>query len=112
MPGTADRWPKNDIIFPTTIGTPLDNHRVLHEFKKIIIKAGLPNIRFHDLRHTSITLLLEMGTLVNTIQSRAGYSKASLTTDIYGHASVRDQEQVAEAIDELVIPVAVRQHVK
>lgn len=104
----GNRWQENDLIFPTTIGTPLDNHRVMHEFKKILRRAGLPNIRFHDLRHTSITLLLEMGTPVNTVQRRAGHSKASVTTDIYGHASVRGQEQAAEAIEELVIPIAVK----
>jgi integrase len=104
----GNRWQENDLIFPTTIGTPLDNHRVMHEFKKILRKAGLPDIRFHDLRHTSITLLLELGTPVNTVQRRAGHSKASVTTDIYGHASVRGQEQAAEAIEDLVIPVAVK----
>jgi integrase len=56
----------------------------------------------------SITLLLEMGTPVNKVQRRAGHSKASVTTDIYGHASVRGQEEAAEAIEELVVPVAVK----
>jgi len=71
-------------------------------------KAGLPEIRFHDLRHTSISLLLESGTPVNTVQRRAGHSKASVTTDIYGHGSARGQDQAAEAIEDLVVPVAVK----
>jgi integrase len=102
------RWQENNLIFPTTIGTPLDNHRVTREFKSILEKAGLPNIRFHDLRHTSISLLLEMGTPVNTVQRRAGHSKASVTTDIYGHATARGQEQAAQTIEDLVVPVAVK----
>ena len=104
----GDRWQENDLIFPTTIGTPLDNHRVTREFKSILKKAGLPEIRFHDLRHTSISLLLESGTPVNTVQRRAGHSKASVTTDIYGHGSARGQDQAAEAIEDLVVPVAVK----
>jgi integrase len=45
---------------------------------------GFPDIRFHDLRHTSISLLLAMGNMINMVQGRAGHSKATVTTDIYG----------------------------
>lgn len=102
------RWQENDLVFPTTIGTPLDYGRVTKEFKSILKKAGLPDLRFHDLRHTSISLLLEGGTPINTVQQRAGHSKASITTDIYGHSSLRSQNQAADTIEELVVPVAVK----
>lgn len=104
----GDRWQENELIFPTTIGTPLDNHRVTDEFKSILKKAGLPNIRFHDLRHTSISLLLDAGMPVNAVQGRAGHSKPSVTTDIYGHTTARGQEQAAGIIENLVVPVAVK----
>ena len=72
------------------------------------MKAGLPDMRFHDLRHTALSLLMDMGIAVTTVQQRAGHSKASVTTDIYGHSMSRSQEKAAEQIDELVTPVAVR----
>jgi integrase len=60
-------WKENDMIFTTSIGTYIDQTRVSREFKHILRKANLPDIRFHDLRHTSISLLLDIGTPVNTV---------------------------------------------
>jgi integrase len=102
------RWQENDLIFPTTIGTPLDHKRVTTEFKGLLQKAGLPDMRFHDLRHTSISLLLENGIPLNTVQKRAGHSKASVTADIYGHAMAGSQNQAAEDIETLVVPFEVK----
>ncbi len=104
----GDAWQENDLIFPTTTGTPMEGHRIYEEFKELLQKAGLPDIRFHDLRHTSISLLIDPGIAVTTVQQRAGHSKASVTTDIYGHAMGRAQDQAAEKIEELVTPVAVK----
>jgi len=103
----GNRWQENDLVFPTTIGTPLDHKRVTKEFKELLQKAGLPDMRFHDLRHTSISILLEMGTPLNTVQRRAGHSKASVTADVYGHAMAGSQNEAAEKIEALVVPIAV-----
>ncbi len=104
----GDRWKENDLIFPTTIGTPLDHKRVTGEFKNILKRAGLPDIRFHDLRHTSISFLLEMGMPVNTVQRRAGHAMASTTINIYGHAMAGTQMEAAEKIEEWITPVAIK----
>jgi integrase len=104
----GNRWQENDLIFPTTIGTPLDHKRVTKEFKELLHKAGLPDMRFHDLRHTSISLLLEMGTPLNTVQRRAGHAKASVTADVYGHAMAGSQNEAAQNIEAVVVPIAVK----
>jgi len=101
----GDRWQEHGMIFTTSIGTYIDQTKVSRAFKQILRQAGLPDIRFHDLRHTSISILLENGTPVNTVQSRAGHSKASVTTDIYGHAMARSQQQAARMIEEIVKPL-------
>jgi integrase len=98
----GERWQENDLIFPTTIGTPLDYKRVTKEFKRLLKRAGLPEIRFHDLRHTSLNTLMEMGLPVNTVQRRAGHTRASTTVDIYGHATAQSLEEAAEKIEELI----------
>jgi len=103
----GDKWKENDLIFTSSIGTYMDQSRVHKEFKRLLTKAGLPDLRFHDLRHTSLSFLLENGTPVNTVQQRAGHSKASVTIDIYGHALAGSQNQAADRIDELVNPIAV-----
>ena len=103
-----DKWQENEMIFTTWIGTYLDQSKVSKELKRILKKAGLPNIRFHDLRHTSISFQLEMGTSLNTVQQRAGHSKASVTSDIYGHTLEHSQDVAAERIEEMVTPIAVK----
>ncbi len=100
-------WTEDSLMFTNSLGTFLDDSKVSKEFKKVLKKAGLPSIRFHDLRHTSISFLLEMGTPVNTVQQRSGHSKASVTTDIYGHPIGHSQEEAAEKIEEKITPVAV-----
>ncbi len=104
----ADKWQENDLIFTSSIGTYMDQSKVSKEFKRLLKKAGLPNLRFHDLRHTSLSLLLEMGTPVNTVQRRAGHSKASVTVDVYGHAMAGSQNQAADRMDEMMTPIAVK----
>ncbi len=106
--GVKDKWQENEMIFTTGIGTYLDQAKVSKELKRILTKAGLPNIRFHDLRHTSISFQLEMGTSLNTVQQRAGHSKASVTSDIYGHTLEHSQDVAAERIEEMVTPIAVK----
>ncbi len=99
----GDHWKENGMIFTTSIGTYIDQTKVSREFKRLLKQAGLPDIRFHDLRHTSISFLLDIGTPVNTVQSRAGHSKASVTTDIYGHVMAHSQDEAAENIEGIVI---------
>ena len=104
----GDKWQENGLIFTSSIGTYMDQSKVSKEFKRLLKKAGLPNLRFHDLRHTSLSLLLEMGTPVNTVQRRAGHSKASVTVDVYGHAMTGSQNQAADRMDEMMTPIAIK----
>ena len=57
----GERWKENDLIFPSTTGTPMEPRNLIRNFKKALKDSGLPNIRFHDLRHTSATLQLQQG---------------------------------------------------
>ena len=99
---------ENDLIFPNTLGKPMSGKNMFVEFKNILKKNGLPNIHFHDLRHTSISFLLDSGTPVNTIQRRAGHSKASMTTDIHGHSMGHSEDEAAARKEEMIRPVAVK----
>jgi integrase len=100
-------WVENELIFPNMLGKPMACENMYVEFKKFLKENDLPDIRFHDLRHTSISFLLDMGTPINTFQQRAGHSKASVTTDTYGHSMAHSQDEAAERLEELLTPVAV-----
>jgi len=101
----GERWEENDLIFPNSLGRPMGCENMNTEFKRLLAENGLPKIRFHDLRHTSISFLLDSGTPINTVQKRAGHSKASVTTDTYGHSLSRAEDEAAERIEEIVTPV-------
>lgn len=102
------RWEENDLIFPNTIGKPMSCWNMYKDYKRLLSENGLPAINFHALRHTSLSFLLDMGTPINTVQQRAGHSKASITTDTYGHSLSHSEDEAADRLEELITPVAVK----
>jgi integrase len=104
----GSKWEENNLVFPNMLGKPMAGENMTKEFRKILLANKLPVIRFHDLRHTSISILLDLGTPVNTVQQRAGHSKASVTTDTYGHSLSHSEVEAAERLEELLTPVAVK----
>ncbi|MBA3639920.1 MAG: tyrosine-type recombinase/integrase [Acidobacteria bacterium] len=70
-------WTDSGHVFTTPIGTPLDPRNVTREFRALVLSAGLPAIRFHDLRHTAATLLLALGVDPRTIMETLGHSQIS-----------------------------------
>lgn len=65
----GDRWQEYDLLFPSTLGTPMDPSNMYKDFKDTLKMAGLPAIRFHDLRHTAATLMLQQGTHPKIVSS-------------------------------------------
>jgi len=103
----GDRWQEYDLLFPSTLGTPMDPSNMYKDFKDSLKKAGLPDIRFHDLRHTAATLMLQQGTHPKIVQERLGHSSISLTMDTYSHVLPSMQEEAAEKMDEILVPIEV-----
>ncbi len=82
----GEGWQEHDYVFCTPIGTHLNPTRdMLDQLKVFLKKAGLPDIRFHDLRHSSATLLLSLGVHPKVVQEILGHSQISMTLDIYSH---------------------------
>ena len=82
----SERWEKNSgLVFTTSVGTPVEYRNVTTHFKKVISETGLPNIRFHDLRHTVATLLLSKEINPKIVQERLGQSSIVFTLDTYSH---------------------------
>ncbi len=96
-------------IFATRVGTPFSPRNVTRHFFDVIEKLGeadppvnLPRIRFHDLRHTSATLLLESGTHPKIVQERLGHASIRITLDTYAHATPTMQTEAAERMDAIL----------
>ena len=77
------------------------------DFKALLKKLELPDIRFHDLRHTAATLMLQQGIHPKIVQERLGHSDISMTLNIYSHVLPSMQEEAAEKLDELLRPIEV-----
>ncbi len=71
-------------------------------FKPLLKKAGLPDIRFHDLRHTCATLLLAKGVHSKIVSEMLGHSSVSITLDVYSHVIPGLGEEEARAMDDLL----------
>ena len=79
-------WEDHDYVFCTSIGAHLiPSNDVLVQLKVLLKKAGLPHIRFHDLRHSAATLLLAEGVHPKVVQELLGHSSISMTMDVYSH---------------------------
>jgi len=89
------------LIFPSHYGTILDQSKVNKLYKKCLNKAGLPNLRFHDLRPTAASLMLQQGIHPKVVQKRLGHSDISLTLNTYSHVLPPMQEEAAEKMDDL-----------
>jgi integrase len=104
----GERWENFDLIFPSRVGTPQSQSNLLKEFKVLLKEAGVKKIRFHDLRHTAASLMLNHGIAILIVSKMLGHSKPSTTLDIYGHLIPTMQEGVASLMDELVTPIPVK----
>lgn len=97
----GDAWEDNDLVFPNTVGRPLDGVNLLkYWFYPLLKRAGLPRMRFHDLRHTAATLLLGRGINPKIVSEMLGHSHVSVTLGIYSHVTPHMQEQAAKAMDD------------
>jgi integrase len=80
----------------------MEARNLVRSFKALLKEAGLPEIRFHDLRHTAATLMLQQGVHPKIVQERLGHSQISLTLDIYSHVLPTMQEEAARKLDRLL----------
>lgn len=92
-------WQDNNLVVTTSVGTPLNPRSLLRSFKRITRNAGLPEIRFHDLRHTHATALLSAGINPKIVSERLGHSSVEITLDVYSHLLPNMQSEAAEAIE-------------
>jgi integrase len=85
------------------VGAPLDRRYITtHRFKPLVKRAGLPNIRFHDLRHTCATLLLSKNVNPKVVSEMLGHSSIAITLDTYSHVLPDMQDSAAKAIEEVL----------
>lgn len=90
------------VIFNLKHGRQVLPRKLYEAFIKDVSRAGLPRIRFHDLRHTHATLLLTMNTNVKVVSERLGHSSVGITLDTYSHVLRSVANEVAENLEQIV----------
>ena len=89
---------KDEYVFPSPYGGPMSPDSVLHMLQRVLKRAGLERIRFHDLRHTFSVLALQNGVDVKTLSAILGHYSAGFTLDTYAHVTTSMQKQAANAV--------------
>jgi integrase len=97
----GSNWQDYGLVFASGKGTPLDAQNIVNRhFKPLLRRAGLPDIRWHDLRHTYATLLLARGTHPTYVQKSLGHASVQLTLDRYSHWMPSMGRATASAMDD------------
>jgi len=92
----------DDLLFTTPVGDPVNPAQFSDAFDRHVKKAGLPRIRFHDLRHTHATQALAAGVHPKVVSERLGHSSIAMTLDTYSHAIPAMEADAAERVAALV----------
>jgi integrase len=97
----GDVWQATGLVFERGDGTLLHPNSVLGIFGRLTTAAGLPHIRFHDLRHTAACLALTNGVHAKVVSEMLGHSTIGMTMDLYSHVSADMQRDAADRMDRL-----------
>jgi integrase len=91
------------LVFPSIDGTPLSTQNmVTRAFYPALRRAGLRQIRFHDLRHTTASLLLHGNVQIKRVQQIMGHADARITLNTYGHLIPDVDDGAADRLEELI----------
>ena len=98
----GDAWEETGLVFTNPTGGVLSYRTVYDCFKRVLNKLGLPDVRFHDLRHTYAVFALQSGDDIKTVQENLGHATAAFTLDIYGHVLDEMKQASASRMEKLI----------
>ncbi len=94
---------KLNLIFPNEAGGPLNHNNVVSRyFEPALEKAELGKVRFHDMRHTYASLLIEQGENIKYIQNQLGHSSPTVTWNVYAHLMKPVNQEAACRLEKAV----------
>ena len=98
----ARRWAGHDRLFTTPHGTGIDPDNLYRMFKALLGRAGVRDVRFHDLRHTAASLMLAGGLPVNVVSEVLLHAQTSTTLNTYAHALPGANRDAADRMERLL----------
>lgn len=91
-----------NLVFTDEFGNSTPHASVEHEYKQIVTAIGLPERRFHDLRHTFATEAIRAGVDVETVSKSLGHFSVGFTLDVYGHVTQEMKMDAAKRIQQSI----------
>ena len=85
----------NNLVFTDALGKNLVRRTVVKHFKAVAQRVGIPDARFHDLRHSFAVTSLQAGDDIKTVQANLGHATAAFTLDVYGHVTEKKKRDSA-----------------
>ena len=89
-------------VFPSPNGGPISPDSVNNMLKRVLERAGIPKVRFHDLRHTFATIALQNGVDIKTVSGMLGHFSAGFTLDTYAHVTTSAQKEAAATLGNIL----------
>lgn len=97
----GDAWKEQGLVFPNRNGGYFSRARLYGIFKKLLSDAGLSDMHFHGLRHSTATILLRMGVSPKVVQELLGHSNITITLGVYGHVLPGMQKEAMDKMDDI-----------
>ena len=91
-------YQENSYVFKWPDGHPYSPDYISHRFSDLLKKHGLPHIRFHELRHSCASMLLDMGFTLKDVQEWLGHSDIKMTANIYAHLDTARKSSIAASL--------------
>jgi integrase len=96
----AEAWQEHGLVFPSEVGTPMEPRNLSRHFASLRSAAGVPDVRLHDLRHTVVSVLMDLGVPPHVVQAIARHSDVKITLQIYAHTNLAAMREALGKLDE------------
>ena len=98
-PAWANEW---NLVFTNQVGTHMMTRTIYNNFKQVVASIGMPNVRFHDLRHSYAVAAIRSGDDIKTVQANLGHHTAAFTLDQYGHVTEQMKRESANRMQQYI----------
>jgi len=99
-------WEENNLIFTNELGSFLSYRTVYDCYKRVVAGIGIPDARFHDLRHSYAYAAIKSGDDIKTVQENLGHATAAFTLDVYGHVTKQMKQESANRMERFIQSVS------
>ena len=94
--GYGEFWEDSGFVFTNELGQHLTPKPIYDSFKKVVADIGIPNARFHDLRHSYAVASIRAGDDIKTVQENLGHATAAFTLNVYAHVTDQMKKESAD----------------